>query len=85
MRPPSQRRILIGYCLTSVAYKVLIIVVFLVFLTTVAPFAMPQLVQKFYAIKDRRAIRIGMVASTAFAGFLPTEVSADSMTASAPS
>lgn len=39
----------------------------LVFLTSVAPFAMPQLVQKFYAIKDRRAIRIGMVASTVFA------------------
>ncbi|MCK7519497.1 MAG: hypothetical protein MZV64_18055 [Ignavibacteriales bacterium] len=28
---------------------------------------MPQLVQKFYAIKDKRAIRRGMVASTAFA------------------
>ena len=39
----------------------------LVFLTSVAPFAMPQLVQKFYAIKDKRAIRIGMVASTCFA------------------
>jgi len=39
----------------------------LVFLTSVAPFAMPQLVQKFYAIKDKRSIRIGMVASTAFA------------------
>jgi len=39
----------------------------LVFLTSVAPFAMPQLVQKFYAIKDRRAIRIGMIASTFFA------------------
>lgn len=38
----------------------------LVFLTSVAPFAMPQLVQKFYAIKDRRSIRIGMVASTLF-------------------
>jgi SSS family solute:Na+ symporter/sodium/proline symporter len=38
----------------------------LVFLTSVAPYAMPQLVQKFYAIKDRQAIRIGMVASTAF-------------------
>jgi solute:Na+ symporter, SSS family len=38
----------------------------LVFLTSVAPFAMPQLVQKFYAIKDRRAIRRGMIASTAF-------------------
>ena len=39
----------------------------LVFLTSVAPFAMPQLVQKFYAIKDRRSIRIGMIASTVFA------------------
>jgi SSS family solute:Na+ symporter/sodium/proline symporter len=38
----------------------------LVFLTSVAPFAMPQLVQKFYAVKDRRSIRIGMVASTVF-------------------
>jgi len=39
----------------------------LVFLTSVAPLGMPQLVQKFYAIKDRRSIRIGMYASTAFA------------------
>lgn len=39
----------------------------LVFLTSVAPFGMPQLVQKFYAIRDDRAIRIGMWASTAFA------------------
>jgi SSS family solute:Na+ symporter/sodium/proline symporter len=39
----------------------------LVALTSIAPFAMPQLMQKFYAIKDRRAIRIGMVASTLFA------------------
>jgi len=39
----------------------------LVFLTSVAPFAMPQLVQKFYAIRDRKAIRRGMIASTAFA------------------
>ncbi len=38
----------------------------LVFLTSVAPFAMPQLVQKFYAIRDRRAVRIGMIASTIF-------------------
>ena len=37
------------------------------FLTSVAPIAMPQLVQKFYAIKDRRSIRIGMIASTLFA------------------
>jgi SSS family solute:Na+ symporter len=39
----------------------------LVFLTSVAPFAMPQLVQKFYAIKDEKSIRIGMIASTLFA------------------
>lgn len=39
----------------------------LVFLTSVAPFAMPQLVQKFYAIRDRKAINTGMVASTFFA------------------
>jgi SSS family solute:Na+ symporter/sodium/proline symporter len=39
----------------------------LVLLTSVAPFAMPQLVQKFYAIKDRKAIRVGMAASTVFA------------------
>lgn len=39
----------------------------LVFLTSVAPLAMPQLVQKFYAIKDQRSIRIGMVGSTGFA------------------
>jgi solute:Na+ symporter, SSS family len=38
----------------------------LVFLTSVAPFAMPQLVQKFYAIKDQRSIRIGMIVSTIF-------------------
>lgn len=39
----------------------------LIFLTSVAPFAMPQLIQKFYAIKDQRSIKIGMVASTFFA------------------
>jgi len=39
----------------------------LVILTSVAPFAMPQLMQKFYAIKDRKAIRTGMIASTIFA------------------
>jgi SSS family solute:Na+ symporter/sodium/proline symporter len=38
----------------------------LVFLTSVAPFAMPQLIQKFYAIRDQRSVRIGMVASTLF-------------------
>ncbi|MDP2423345.1 MAG: hypothetical protein U1C46_05135 [Bacteroidales bacterium] len=39
----------------------------MVFLTSVAPFAMPQLVQKFYAIRGRNAIRTGMIASTLFA------------------
>ena len=39
----------------------------LVFLTSVAPMAMPQLVQKFYAIKDNRAIKVGMIGSTIFA------------------
>ena len=39
----------------------------LVFLTSAAPFCMPQLVQKFYAIKDESAIKVGMVASTFFA------------------
>jgi SSS family solute:Na+ symporter len=42
----------------------------LVFLTSVAPFAMPQLVQKFYAIRDGKAIRRGMIASTAFAALI---------------
>jgi SSS family solute:Na+ symporter len=44
----------------------------LVFLTSVAPFAMPQLVQKFYAVKDKKAIRAGMWISTAFAMILLT-------------
>ncbi len=39
----------------------------LVFLTSVAPLGMPQLLQKFYAIRDRRAIRVGTIASTCFA------------------
>lgn len=39
----------------------------LIFLTSVAPFAMPQLVQKFYSIRDRRSVKIGTYASTAFA------------------
>ena len=39
----------------------------LVFLTSVAPFAMPQLIQKFYAIRDKRSVHIGMIASTFFA------------------
>lgn len=39
----------------------------LIVLTSIAPFAMPQLIQKFYAIRDRSAVRKGMVASTFFA------------------
>ncbi len=39
----------------------------LVFLTSVAPFAMPQLVQKFYAIRDKKSVKVGMFASTIFA------------------
>jgi SSS family solute:Na+ symporter/sodium/proline symporter len=39
----------------------------LFFLTSIAPFGMPQLLQKFYAIKDKQAIRKGMVLSTIFA------------------
>lgn len=39
----------------------------LIILTSLAPFAMPQLVQKFYAIKDKKSVKIGMVASTVFA------------------
>jgi len=39
----------------------------LVLLTSLAPFAMPQLVQKFYAIKDKKSVRTGMIASSFFA------------------
>ncbi|MDA3812895.1 MAG: sodium:solute symporter [Candidatus Cloacimonetes bacterium] len=39
----------------------------LIMLTSVAPFAMPQLLQKFYAIKDSRSVKIGMFTSTIFA------------------
>lgn len=39
----------------------------LVFLTSIAPFAMPQLVAKFYAIRDKRSVKIGALASTLFA------------------
>ncbi|MEN6311131.1 MAG: sodium:solute symporter, partial [Acidobacteriota bacterium] len=42
----------------------------LVFLTSIAPFAMPQLVQKFYAIRDEKAIRTGMIASTLFSALI---------------
>lgn len=39
----------------------------LVLLTSMAPFAMPQLMQKFFAIRDKATIKRGMVASTLFA------------------
>ncbi len=39
----------------------------IIMLTSLAPFAMPQLVQKFYAIRDKRSVRIGTIASTFFA------------------
>ncbi len=39
----------------------------LAFLTSIAPFAMPQLIQKFYAVKDKNTIKTGMIASTFFA------------------
>jgi len=39
----------------------------LVLLTSMAPFAMPQLMQKFFAIKDKSTVKRGMVASTLFA------------------
>jgi len=42
----------------------------LIVLTSVAPFAMPQLVQKFYAIRDERAIRRGMIASGLFSALI---------------
>lgn len=40
---------------------------FIVIITSVAPFAMPQLIQKFYSIKDDRSIKIGAIVSTVFA------------------
>jgi len=39
----------------------------LVFLTSVAPFAMPQLVQKFYGIKDEKSVKVGTIIATLFA------------------
>ena len=39
----------------------------LVLLTSMAPFAMPQLMQKFFAIKDKHTVKKGMIASTIFA------------------
>jgi len=44
----------------------------LIFLTSVAPFGMPQLLQKFYAIKDEKSVTIGMIASTIFALIITT-------------
>jgi len=45
---------------------------YLIFLTSVAPFAMPQLIQKFYAVRDKKAIRTGMIASTLFSLIIAT-------------
>ncbi len=39
----------------------------LVFLTSIAPFAMPQLLQKFVSISNKKAIKKGAIASTLFA------------------
>ena len=39
----------------------------IVLLTSLAPFAMPQLIQKFFAIKDKATVKRGMLASTCFA------------------
>jgi solute:Na+ symporter, SSS family len=39
----------------------------LILLTSMAPFAMPQLMQKFFAIKDKATVKKGMFASTIFA------------------
>ncbi len=39
----------------------------LVLLTSMAPFAMPQLAQKFFAIRDKATVKRGMIASTIFA------------------
>ncbi len=39
----------------------------IVLLTSLAPFAMPQLIQKFYAIRDRNTVKRGMLVSTLFA------------------
>ena len=40
---------------------------FIVIITSVAPLAMPQLVQKFYSIKDDRSIKSGTIICTIFA------------------
>lgn len=42
----------------------------LIVLTSLAPFAMPQLLQKFYAIKDEKSVKIGTIASTIFAALV---------------
>lgn len=39
----------------------------LVFLTSVAPLGMPQLVQKFYAVRDKQTVKIGATVCTLFA------------------
>jgi len=40
---------------------------FIVVITSIAPLAMPQLIQKFYSIKNERSIKIGTIVSTIFA------------------
>lgn len=39
----------------------------IVFLTSVAPLGMPQLVQKFYAVRDKNTVKIGATVCTVFA------------------
>ncbi len=53
--------------ITPVGPPGLIPLLSLIFLISVAPFAMPQLLQKFYAVKDKKTIKTGMYASTVFA------------------
>ncbi len=52
---------------TPVGPPGIIPLVSIIFLTSIAPFAMPQLLQKFYAIRDKKAVRTGMIASSVFA------------------
>ncbi len=42
----------------------------LVFMTSFGPLGLPQMVQKFYSIKDRRVITTGAVVATVFAGIV---------------
>lgn len=45
-------------------------IVSLVILTSVAPLAMPQLIQKFYGIRDEKAVKTGTIVATAFAAII---------------